>query len=490
VEETTALSEVPVERNDERKHAGWRWGPFTLRLPFRHSRLLWPEFLQGTALASATGLALVPLMMEFFGLTFEQAIAMSFMHGFLIGIAPILFGEPYAPGWVTPALPLVITFALLGHEEPVARIQAMVALTLVLTVLLAVLGVTGLGRKFMEWMPAALKAGIILGAAIASFHQVFVGRAEAGLLVQPITISMAMAVCLIFLFSIPFRLLKLESRVLMAAGRLGLLPGFLAGALVGPLVGEVRYDIEWGILLPPLRDTWQQVSPFFIGWPEWQMYVQALPLAVITYILLFGDLVTANEIIREAQEDRPDERIPIDTTRTHLSLAIRNLVMGLLAPFFPTQGSVWTGVHVVIVQRWRQGPRAVDSIFSGIHSYYFMGIPFIYFVLPLMTALRPLMEMTLALTLVLTGFACAYIAMDVVRHPAERGVALLTGAGLTFLEPWMGLLIGIVASVGLIGGRNAVEMEYVASQREREYHAQRAEEAALAGSTEREHRET
>ena len=32
---------------------GWRWGPFTFRLPFYHTRLYWPEFLQGVALASA-----------------------------------------------------------------------------------------------------------------------------------------------------------------------------------------------------------------------------------------------------------------------------------------------------------------------------------------------------------------------------------------------------------------------------------------------------
>jgi hypothetical protein len=477
------VSELTDQRHG-REQPGWRWGPFTFRLPFYHTRLLWPEFLQGTALASATGLALVPLMMQFFGLTFEQAIAMSFIHGFLIGIAPIVFGEPYAPGWVTPALPLVITFALLGFDTPVERIHAMVALTMTLTVLLAVLGVTGLGRLLMEWLPASLKAGIILGAGIAAFHQVFIGRAEAGLLAQPVTITVAMVICIIFLFSIPFRLLRLRSRTLMFIGGLGLLPGFLAGAFIGPLVGEVSYDIRWGILIPPFLETWQQVSPFYIGWPSWQMYLQALPLAIVTYILLFGDLVTANEIIREAKDDRPDEKIAIDTTRSHLSLTVRNFLMGIAAPFFPTQGSVWTGVHVVITQRWRQGPAVMGSLHSGIHSYYFMGIPFIYFLLPLLTALQPLMELALALTLILTGFACAYIAMAVVRHPTERGVALLTGVALTFFEPWLGLLVGIVAAAVLIGGRDAIEMEEYVARREREHFRRRDGAASADGRRE------
>lgn len=438
-----------------RARAGWRWGPFTFRVPFWHTRLCWPEFLQGTALASATGLALVPMMTAHFGLSFEEAVTMSLISGFLLGTAPILFGEPYAPGWVTPALPLVLTFVLGGYDSPVERFQAMTALAITLSAMLVFLGASGIGKRFMEWLPDALKAGLILGAAIAAFKRVFVDDAPDYLLAQPIATIAACAVCLIFIFSIPFRLLKTRFRFLRVLGGLGLLPGFLVAAIVGPLVGEVQYEIEWGILIPPFADTWAKVSPLAIGWPEWEMFVAAMPLALVTYIILFGDLVTGNEIIRDASAHRPDEVIDIDTTRTHWSLAIRNAVMAVAAPFFPTQGSVWTGVHVAIVQRWRQGPKAMGSLHSGIASYYFMGLPFVFFLLPLLTGLKPLMGIALSLTLVLTGFACAYVAMAVVRHPAERGVALLTGAALAFFEPWQGLLLGLVATFTLIGGRSA-----------------------------------
>ena len=50
-----------VDRGADRR-TGWQWGMFRFRVPFVHTRLCWPEFLQGTALASATGLALVPMM--------------------------------------------------------------------------------------------------------------------------------------------------------------------------------------------------------------------------------------------------------------------------------------------------------------------------------------------------------------------------------------------------------------------------------------------
>ena len=62
---------------------GWRWGPFTFRLPFYHSKLCWPELVQGLLIAAATGLSLVPLMTSFFGLSFEEAVAVSMIHSAL-----------------------------------------------------------------------------------------------------------------------------------------------------------------------------------------------------------------------------------------------------------------------------------------------------------------------------------------------------------------------------------------------------------------------
>ncbi len=80
---------------------GRRWGPFTFRVPLYHTRVEWPELLQGIFVAAATGLGLVPLLVRDFGLTFDEAVACIFIQSILISSAPIVFGEPYAPGWVT-----------------------------------------------------------------------------------------------------------------------------------------------------------------------------------------------------------------------------------------------------------------------------------------------------------------------------------------------------------------------------------------------------
>ena len=111
---------------------------------------------------------------------------------------------------------------------------------------------------------------------------------------------------------------------------------------------------------------------------------------------------------------------------------------------FPTQGALWTGVHVVIAERWKQGKDAMPSIFDGIGSYYLMGIPFLYFALPFVTLMQPLMVMALTLTLILTGFACAYIAMSIPKKNSEMATALLIAFFITFYSAWIGLLLGLV----------------------------------------------
>ena len=95
--------------NEALKENGFKWGPFRLRIPFIHMKFLTGEFLQGLVIAGATALAGAPVVMAL-GLSFEQAVACAFVASILITSGPIIFGEPLAPGWVTPALPLVIAF--------------------------------------------------------------------------------------------------------------------------------------------------------------------------------------------------------------------------------------------------------------------------------------------------------------------------------------------------------------------------------------------
>jgi len=107
-----------TKRKDGEVQPGLHWGPFTMRIPFIHIRLSLPDLLQGFAVAGATGLALVPYFMD------------------------------------------------------ASQFQAMTALSINFALILFVLGVTGLGAKLIQIVPAVLKGGIILGAAIAAFLRV------------------------------------------------------------------------------------------------------------------------------------------------------------------------------------------------------------------------------------------------------------------------------------------------------------------------------
>ena len=445
---------------------GIKWGPFTLRIPFIHIKFRAPEFLQGLVISGATAFAAAPLAMKL-GLNFEEAVALSMVAGTFISAGPLIFGEPMAPGWVTPAVPIVMgALAAAGYYgvptegsdicvNGVCRynpeaFQFMAAMCFEFTALILILGLTGWGKLLVEKIPNGLKAGIILGAALAAFYQVFFEDFDAYLL-QPVSMTVAIVLCVITTFSNPFKRIAAKNKLFEVIGSLGLLPGFVVAGLVAFFLGELTFNIEWGFKIPAIMSLIEKTSPFYIGLPSLQMYIDALPLVIIGYMLLFGDLVTATEVLKDAQKHRDDEKLPIDLNRSHLSVGIRNLLASLINPFFPTQGALWTGVHVVVAEQWKKGHKHMPSIFDGIGSYYLMGIPFLYFTLPFVTLMQPLMLMALTLTLILTGFACAYVAMAIPKKNSEMATALLIAFFITFYSAWVGLLIGLLLSVFVDG---------------------------------------
>ena len=432
---------------------GISWGPFTLRIPFIHIKFRAGEFFQGMVISGATAFAAVPVAMGL-GLSFEEGVALSFVAGSLIASGPIFFGEPMAPGWITPALPIVIAaFATKGQFNGVydpATFQFMAAMCIEFTLLVFILGSTGWGKKLIQIIPNGLKAGIILGAALAAFYQVFVTDMDK-LMLQPVSMAVAIILCVITTFSDPFKKLAEKNIFFKKIGSLGLLPGFILAGLVAFLLKEVTFDIQWGFQVPDVVALFNKTSPLVIGFPSIPMYLEALPLVIIGYTLLFGDLITATEVLNDGQKSRPDEPLDINLDRSHLSIAVRNFLGLLINPFFPTQGALWTGVHVVVVERWKKGPKEMPSIFDGLGSYYLMGLPILYFTLPFITLMKPLMQMALTLTLILTGFACAYVAMAIPKKNTEMASALLIAVFITFFSAWVGLLVGILLSILVIG---------------------------------------
>jgi hypothetical protein len=435
---------------------GVKWGPFTMRIPLIHLRFSLANMLQGLAVAGATGLALVPYFMALLGLSFDEAVVMAMFHSTLIAFSWMLFGDPYAPGWLTPAIPFVVAFitapAYLGDHA--AQFQAMTALSLNFAFILIVLGMTGLGAKLIKVVPNVFKGGIILGAAIAAFLRVTKDGDAANVFQSaPIAGTLGLLICLAFAFSKPLQALAVNNKSIAKLLGFGLLPGFFIAGIVGYFTGELEYNIRWEILdvVGASASLWGKASPFMIGWPPVETFLASFPLALITYILFFGDLITGNEMIEQAQKSRSDEKLELDSSRAHMATGIRNVVMGIVAPFFATQGVLWTGIQVVLLKRWAEGRDKVDSIFDSIGSFYAFGLPILFVFLPLVTLLEPLLPLALAVTLILTAFACATLALSLVNDATERGAMLITAMAFSVFDPWLGLLIGVITIVVLCG---------------------------------------
>ena len=64
---------------------------------------------------------------------------------------------------------------------------------------------------------------------------------------------------------------------------------------------------------------------------------------------------------------------------------------------------------------------------------------------------QPVLAVALSLTLLLTGFACSYVALAIPRNRVEIGLTVLTGAVIATHSAWLGLIVGLVASILLLG---------------------------------------
>src|SRR5690606_41071820 len=60
-------------------------------------------------LMCAVDLSAIPLMAELLGMPFEVALAVVVLNG-LFYLTHHLLGDPVVPGWITPAVPLIMAY--------------------------------------------------------------------------------------------------------------------------------------------------------------------------------------------------------------------------------------------------------------------------------------------------------------------------------------------------------------------------------------------
>ena len=104
--------------------------------------------------------------------------------------------------------------------------------------------------------------------------------------------------------------------------------------------------------------------PFNVGFPDLDVFMLAVPTAVIAYVIAFGDIIVGQSLMQRADELRTDEVIENNVDRIHLVTAIRNALHAFFAPYPGLAGPLWTAVAATMAERYKYGRKAMDSIYS------------------------------------------------------------------------------------------------------------------------------
>lgn len=362
-------------------------GPFQWRIPGIHYKLEYVEFFQGLILG-ATALSSIPYLTDNLGLPYELAwscviieVFMYMLHGWL--------GDPVVPGWITPTLPFTLAY-LNGFPKGPERIQAMIALQLLVAFVFIFMGITKLADKFVNGVPNSIKGGILIAAPIT----VLQGQLSDGsqLMTAPIA-TLSGTLLLAFLSFSPFCEKNREKyKILDIMAKYGNLFPYLIAMLAGVLLGELSKPVlELGrlIRIPDFSNIFHTVSIFAVGFPPISKFISAIPLALICYVLAFGDFVTSQT---------------------------------------------------------KEGKKAMKSLIGGMSS--FRMATFISVILvPIVSFMKPIMGVGSAITLLFQAYVCARIGMDYCKTSTDKSIAGVMAAVLAFKGSGWALLVGFAMNI-------------------------------------------
>lgn len=172
----------------------------------------------------------------------------------------------------------------------------------------------------------------------------------------------------------------------------------------------------------------------------------------VVYIIAFGDFVTSEELLRSADEVRQDEKIDFNANRSNVISGIRNVAMALCCPYTQTCGPLWAAVTAAVSQRYKEGPKAMESIYSGAGTFRWCTFICVALI-PISSLLQPVLPVALSLTLIVQGFICTQLAMNMCRTDIERGICGVMGAVLAIQGAAWGLAVGLILFFMLFEGK-------------------------------------
>lgn len=208
------------------------------------------------------------------------------------------------------------------------------------------MGITKLADKFVHAVSDSVKGGILLAAPVT----VMAGQLGEGgnMHKYPLAIVAGVGLLILISFSDKYQEKRKTNKFLDLVARYGNLFPYLLAMIVGLLVGELDapgLEIGTFIRLPHFREVIDQVSIFGVGIPPVSMFVKALPLALVCYLIAFGDFVTTETLVTEARQAFVCARIGMDYCKSDRD----KMIAGVMAAVLATQGSAWASAWALAV---------------------------------------------------------------------------------------------------------------------------------------------
>ena len=424
--------------NQTGKELPYAGGALKIRLPFVHYRLEYQDFIQGMILCCVP-LGITAAMTKVLGIPIEVAVLMVVINNFLY-LVHTSFGDPSVVGWITAGIPLYISY-LTGFEAGPERIQALIALQVLVGVIFLFLGVTGITRYVIKHFPVSMRSGILLGAGFASLMRIFnPGQPFIGKM--PIAFSISSLGSFFILFS--NRAVKFRARYGWFAwvASFGIAPGFVIGYISGLITGEIppptgvfdRIFIDM-----PFGDMLSSFTVVGIGMPSASTWLAAISLAIVAYVLAFGDILVLEALIEDCNKARPDEKVIFEVPRSHIITSFRNIFQGFMVPFLPLCGPQWTGGQALVVNRFKNSTPEQEPSYWGGATSFFWGMSLAMLFHPIVQIILPAKLIGFGLTLLIQGYLCIYLAFAMCTNNIQRGIAGVMGAALVsanFVKLW------------------------------------------------------
>lgn len=414
------------EFGKEQPYAG---GILKLRIPFVHYRIEYQDFIQGIIL-SCVPLGITAAMVKVLGIPIEVAVLMVVLNNFLY-LLHTTFGDPSVSGWITAGIPLYISY-LTGFEAGPERIKALIALQVLVGLIFLVLGVTGITRYVIKHFPVSMRAGILLGAGFASLSRVF-NPAQPFIGKMPIAFTIASLFSFFVLFSVKALRFRTKYGWFAWIAGFGIAPGFVLGYIAGLITGEIAPPagvFDRFIIQMPFGEMLSSFTAVGVGMPSVGTWAAAISLAIVAYVLAFGDILVLEALLEDCNNTRSDEDVVFEVPRNHVVTATRNIVQGFLVPFLPLCGPQWTGGQALVVNRFKHStPEQEPSYWGGATSFFWgMSIAMIFH--PLVQIILPAKLIGFGLTLLIQGYLCIYLAFAMCTTNIQRGIAGVMGAAL------------------------------------------------------------